>query len=139
MATNLSMPAIAGNRIASACALLLSAAVLALGCNSGGQAETKVPAAGPAFAEVQPIFKESCTGCHGSQNPKEGLDLSSYASVMKGASDEQVIKPDDPDNSLLFKAISGKPGVKRMPPIGPPLDKAKVELIRRWIENGAKA
>ena len=44
--------------------------------------------------------------------------------------------PGSPEESLLIRQISGEPPA--MPQVGDPLDAIKVELISRWIAEGAK-
>jgi mono/diheme cytochrome c family protein len=53
---------------------------------------------------VGQLFAASCTACHGSSG---GLKLSNYADSMKGGQDGPVIKPGDPNGSLLVQKMSG--------------------------------
>ncbi len=51
---------------------------------------------------------------------------------------ERVV-PGDPDNSLLVKKIEQTPPCgDPMPPTGVKLADAQIQLIRTWIQNGAK-
>jgi hypothetical protein len=53
------------------------------------------------------LFTVKCTGCHteGDAAP-EGLDLSTYAAIMKGSENGPVIIANDPTNSLLVQVQS---------------------------------
>ena len=53
---------------------------------------------------IDQLFAANCTGCHGSSG---GLKLSNYADAMKGGTDGVVIKPGDPNGSLLVQKMSG--------------------------------
>jgi WD40 repeat protein len=90
--------------------------------------------------EIVPIFTASCTGCHQPEKKKGGLDLSTHRASMVGAKDGPAIIPGNPDNSPLVKVLipeaPGEPPA--MPEKGDPLTAQQVELIKRWIKEGAK-
>ena len=91
------------------------------------------------WKDVRPVLQVHCQGCH--QPAKKGGDylLTSYQAMMgPGESDEQPIVPGDAANSYLFQQIDPSGGVAEMPQGKPPLTMATVELIRRWILEGAK-
>lgn len=126
------------------------AAMLVAGCKSseGSETATTAPPAGtpslpagapaaPGYAGVQVFFNTSCAGCHGATNGKAGIDLSSYDGVMKGGREGAIVKPGDPDNSLLVQALRGTHGAKQMPPRGAaPED--RIKAVEAWIKDGAK-
>ncbi len=89
----------------------------------------------PLFeTDVLPIFKANCLRCHGAKAKKAELDLRSRASILTGGESGPVIDPGKPQKSLLYEMVhDGKmpPGKARK------LSQAEVEIIRRWIENGA--
>ena len=81
-------------------------------------------------SEIQPIFNESCTSCHGGL---AGLSLASYNNVMNGGNSGDVIIPYDHANSILWQyVISGF-----MPPSNSDLTDTQVDLIAQWIDEGA--
>ncbi len=89
-----------------------------------------------------PILALYCGSCHGlpSQNPAANLSLRSYSGVMEGGNLGPVVKPGDPAGSPLIAFIDGRRGeAQRMPMNAPPLRRDRIELIRRWIAEGAKA
>ncbi len=86
--------------------------------------------------DVLPVLSERCGICHAAGNPQANLVLASHKTLLEGGLSGSVIRPGNPDQSLLIEYISGeKP---RMPKVGPPLTPQQVELIRRWIVEGAK-
>lgn len=97
------------------------------------------PAAAASAANwdsVAPIFSKNCSGCHNSNNPRSGLDLTSYASTIAGGRGGSEITPGDPDNSRLTAFLKGN-GRPLMPPRGA-LSDADIATISTWIKAGAK-
>jgi len=90
-----------------------------------------------AYASIQAILDARCISCHGAQNPPEGLNLTSYDTVMKGGEHGAVVKAGAPADSLIVKMIRGADG-KRMPPKGDALTAEQIETIEHWIADGAK-
>ena len=98
---------------------------------------------------VEPLIIKRCLGCHTAEEPKEELVLErgqGYAQLVERASEQvpsmELVVPGDADTSYLWHKVDhtashgkGMPrtltGAKRLPP-------AELELIRRWIEDGAK-
>ena len=92
--------------------------------------------------DVAPILAFHCHYCHGNrrQVPAGDLDTRTYATLMRGGGLGDIIRPGNPDRSLLVQFIEGKRGPdKRMPGKAPPLSARDIETIRRWIAEGAKA
>ncbi len=83
------------------------------------------------FADVQRDVLEPgrCVRCHspGGDSP----DLATYESIMASAG---LVAPGDPDGSRLYRVLAR--GL--MPPSGP-LDSLQIEIVRRWISEGARA
>ena len=84
--------------------------------------------------EIQPLFAERCTGCHGGNSPQSGLDLRTLASLLRGGDNGPVILEGFSDKSILIRQLVRG----AMPPegVGKPLSEAEVELIRAWIDRG---
>ena len=70
-----------------------------------------------SFAEdVMPIFRGRCVGCHqpGAEAfDKSGLDLSSYAGVMKGTKFGAMVVPREPDSSNLMWLLDWRASTRR--------------------------
>jgi mono/diheme cytochrome c family protein len=119
--------------------LLLASASLA----SRSLAAEKAPAI-DFGRDIRPIFSENCYACHGPDKDKRkaGLRLDLKEDAFKKLdSGDFAIVPGKPDQSRLLKVISLPPGDDdHMPPAktGKKLTPAQVELLRRWIVQGAK-
>lgn len=94
----------------------------------------------PSFhAEVRPLLERSCQGCHQPAKAKGGLDLTSFAALMRGGESGALVSPGAPDASLLIEEVADPDGLgPSMPKDGAPLAAAEVAMLRRWIEAGAK-
>ena len=93
--------------------------------------------------EVRPILAKNCFPCHGQDEAKraKGLRLDRRESAVKPLKDgETAIVPGDPESSELVVKITEEDETLRMPPrkTGNRLTPAEVELLRRWIEQGAE-
>ena len=84
--------------------------------------------------DIQPVFRQSCIGCHGPSQQLAGLRLDRKSSVFKDGARRVV--PGSSENSFLFHRIAGSAYGMQMPPTGP-LGADKVQLIKRWIDQGA--
>ena len=94
---------------------------------------------GTSYAKlIAPILKDRCEPCHYTKDKKGGLDVTSFASLMKGGKSKSppIVTPGDPDKSLLIKDIVGKdpPMPKNANPLTPP----QIDAITKWIKEGAK-
>ncbi len=106
----------------------------------GARAADQKPAkqTGPVsfYRQVRPILQRSCSGCH--QPAKRGgkLLLTSYEGLKAGGENGAALVPGKPEESLVVQYISGpKP---EMPKNGEPLKPLQIELISKWIGQGAK-
>jgi WD40 repeat protein len=90
--------------------------------------------------DVAPILKENCFACHDAKKRKGKFDMSSYESFRKGGDKEDPVVPGKPDESLIIDLLTAK-DKSRMPPpkdIPDPLPKEKIDVIAKWIAEGAK-
>ncbi|MCY3759593.1 MAG: DUF1549 domain-containing protein, partial [Acidobacteria bacterium] len=88
--------------------------------------------------EIEPIFQERCLACHGSQTQLHGFRLDRRSNAFRGGdSGVPAIVPGNSSDSLLLRYVSGRDPDVVMPPEGPPLTGEQVELLRRWIDQGA--
>ncbi|MFI5386102.1 MAG: c-type cytochrome domain-containing protein [Fimbriimonadales bacterium] len=126
-----------GSTIASGLALA-GVVSLSIAFALGPQRKTpprKAPA--PTYAKLAPLFKQKCATCHMGARPKHGLDLTSYANVMKGDKEGKVVIPGKAGQSRLSLAVHHAKGAAAMPPTStlPAID---VAMIDTWINLGAK-
>lgn len=89
--------------------------------------------------DVFPIIQDNCLRCHGGTDEtgevvmESGLDMTTYDKMMIGSEFGTVVEPGDLDNSLLVEMIT----TGDMPDEGDPLQPEQIELITRWIAQGA--
>ena len=92
--------------------------------------------------DVMPIFVGRCVACHqagGEGTQKSGLDLSSYAGVMKGTKFGPMVIPGDPESSSLMALLDWRVSPEiRMPHGKKQLSTCDRDAIRAWIREGAK-
>lgn len=103
--------------------------------------------AGPAPVdfdrEIRPILSESCFRCHGpdEQRRKAKLRLDTKEGAFRDLGEGVVpIAPGHPDESEAYQRIISDDPAEKMPPpdSGKSLTPAQVELVGRWIAEGAK-
>ena len=85
---------------------------------------------------IRPIFKDHCLNCHNPDKSKADLDLSTMAGVLQGGSGGAIVKAGVADSSSLYLSVIHHDSVEPMPPKKPKLSKAKLDLIRKWIQGG---
>jgi hypothetical protein len=76
-----------------------------------------------------PLFAVKCTGCHG-ELATGGLNMLTYADLMKGSAKGPVIMPGDSANSVLFQVQSAGGHFAS-------LSAEELEIIKQWIDAGA--
>jgi len=80
--------------------------------------------------DIAPVLQKSCVECHSARKRKADYDVSTHAAALEG------VVPGKPESSDLYMSLLGK-GRKKMPPKGP-LPAAQIEMVRKWIADGAK-
>jgi hypothetical protein len=109
--------------------------------HSGGFAQD-APASERAidFARhVQPILAKHCYACHGPGEAEGGLQFTSKeAAFSELDSGFQAIVRGKPDESEVFKRITSEDEGERMPAEADPLRPEEIEIVRKWIEQGAQ-
>ena len=92
--------------------------------------------------DVVPIFVGRCVSCHqpnGEGTAKSGLDLTSYAGVMKGTKFGPMVIPGEPETSNLMLLLDWRASPElRMPHGKKQLSSCDRNDIRAWIREGAK-
>jgi len=92
--------------------------------------------------DVVPIFKGRCESCHqpnGEGTEKSGLDLTTYAGLMKGTKFGPMVIPGDPESSNLMLLLDWRASPElRMPHGKKQLSTCDRNAIRAWIREGAK-
>jgi len=87
--------------------------------------------------DIEPILRANCYQCHGEKKASARLRLDDKQLAMKGGISGAAIIPGKSAESRLMKRIHGEGDEARMPLGGDPLKPGQIELIRRWIDQGA--
>lgn len=91
------------------------------------------------YKHVRPILQANCTGCHQPAKAKGDYVMTDFAKLLAGGEEGSAIVPGKPEASnLLTVSTPGADGKAEMPPKGDPLHASQLDLIRRWIAEGAK-
>ena len=88
--------------------------------------------------DVEPLFRERCSICHGPKQQMGGLRLDSKAATLAGGNSGPVIKPGNSAGSRLIHMVAGLVKGSVMPMVGERLTVEQVSLLRGWIDQGAK-
>jgi hypothetical protein len=89
--------------------------------------------------QVKPILNKNCITCHGGVRQKGGFSLLFREEALaKTKSGKYAIIPGDPDHSELMRRITLHDPEDRMPYKHESLSKEEIDILRRWIEEGAQ-
>lgn len=87
--------------------------------------------------DVLPILEKNCLSCH-STKPKGGLRLDSLSALLRGGdSEEPGIVVGQPEKSPFIQRINPKDVDDIMPPKGERLTTAQIDILARWVAEGA--
>jgi hypothetical protein len=93
--------------------------------------------------DIRPILSDRCYTCHGpdqrNRQTKLRFDTEEGAKIELSGGRFAIV-PGDPGKSEMIRRITSPDPAVRMPPVyaGAALSSAQIDLIRRWIEQGAK-
>lgn len=92
------------------------------------------------YKQIRPIFQANCQGCHQPAKSHGRYVMTDFTKMLAGGESESAaIVPGKPDESYLIDQIAlDADGKALMPEKGKPLASVEIELIRRWIAEGAK-
>ena len=131
-------------RVGALLALLsLGVSVAAGAADEKGKSKPPVaaPNAGPKVSydkQVRPIFQAHCQGCHQPAKAGGAYVMTAFDRMLKGGeSGLPAIVPGKTDESYLIDKITPQDGKAEMPQDKPPLSAAELDLISRWIAQGA--
>jgi hypothetical protein len=89
--------------------------------------------------DIRPILNQNCMPCHGGVRQKNGVSfLFREEALGAGKSGKRTIVPGKPGESELIARVTSSDPEARMPYHAPPLSAQQIELLRRWIKQGAK-
>ncbi|WP_442508482.1 PSD1 and planctomycete cytochrome C domain-containing protein [Novipirellula sp. SH528] len=87
--------------------------------------------------DISPLLSDKCYYCHGPDSNHREADL---RLDVQSAAYASAIVPGHPDQSELFARITSDDAEMQMPPpdSGKSLNATEIEMIQRWIREGAK-
>ncbi|HET9378386.1 MAG TPA: DUF1549 domain-containing protein, partial [Chthoniobacterales bacterium] len=89
--------------------------------------------------DIRPILNQNCMPCHGGVRQKNGISfLFREEALGTGKSGKRTIVPGKPNESELIARVTSSDPEARMPYHAPPLSAQQIDLLRRWIKQGAK-
>lgn len=90
------------------------------------------------WRDIRPIFQANCQGCHQPAKTEGEYVMTDFAKLLAGGeSEEAAIIPGKPGESYLVEQITPVDGHAEMPRGKKPLGEVEIELITRWIAQGA--
>src|SRR6476661_745283 len=124
-------------RLCILCALLSALATwLILGAPTASAQDKPVS----FINEVAPILKENCFACHDAKKRSGKYDMTTFEKLMAGGAGGEGITAGKHADSELFALVTSEKE-RRMPPRKDnlsPVPKAQTEVVRKWIDQGAK-
>ncbi len=92
--------------------------------------------------DVRPILADKCFRCHGPDAAarQAGIRLDKRQDATTVRDGHRVIAPGEPAGSELMRRVTSRDADERMPPhdSGLTLTPRDIDVLRRWIEQGAK-
>ena len=89
------------------------------------------------YKQIRPIFQANCQGCHQPAKAKGGYVMTTFEQLLAGGDEGDAIISGKPDESYLVEEIALVDGEAEMPKGKPPLESGDLDLITRWITEGA--
>src|SRR5262245_57986631 len=119
--------------------MAVAGALLSLGVPRAAEAGPPASTVAVDFVrDVGPILRASCQKCHGPEKKMGQLRLDGREHAMKGGASGPVIIPGRSRESSLYRMLVHPDPDERMPRKADALAAHQVELIRRWIDQGAR-
>lgn len=87
---------------------------------------------------IEPVLHKKCYGCHGAVQQMNGLRLDDKEAALKGGYSGAAILPGKGAESPIVQRVTSEKNGFKMPPAGPRLSSAEIELLTAWIDRGAE-
>ena len=88
--------------------------------------------------DIQPLFEDYCIDCHGPDKQKSGFRVDRRVHLLKGGDTGlPAVIPGNSAGSYLIEVIKSADPEIGMPPKGGKLFDDEVELLEKWIAEGA--
>ena len=89
--------------------------------------------------DIKPILTKRCITCHGAEKQRSSLRLDTAKAALEGGNSGPILVAGKSAASRIIHAVTGTHDAPSMPPKRPRLDAREIALLRRWIDEGAKA
>ncbi len=88
--------------------------------------------------EVAPILLEHCVACHGARKSEGGYRVGAFEELQKaGDSGQAPIDATAGAGGEMLRRIASTDESERMPAESDPLPPEQIEILRRWVKEGA--
>ncbi len=110
--------------------------VVALASAQGARGDETRPVS--FLKDVAPILVQNCIACHNPKKSESKYIMTTFAQLAKGGAMGKgiTLKPGEPEESY-FVELCRPDGEPRMPWKQDPLPKEKLDVIERWVKEGA--
>ncbi len=96
------------------------------------------PAAAPDFhADIAPLLRDYCLGCHNAQDKEGDLSLDTFADLMRGGESGTAIVPGKAAESFLIRTLTKQDKPAMPPKKEPQPSAAEIALLKSWVDAGA--
>ena len=85
--------------------------------------------------DIQPLLEEHCYECHGPEKQKNGYRLDRRSSAFSGLVRHNIIAGSSQTSRVYTRVLNSQTGTRM--PLNDELARSEIELIRRWIDEGA--
>ena len=85
---------------------------------------------------IKPLLRQHCLKCHGNDEQESGLNMQTYAGLVKGGSGGPIVVPGRSNQSLMYQIVTDSDADSRMPPNKPMIPQHHIDLIQQWIDGG---
>ncbi|GAB3251926.1 hypothetical protein GCM10027347_10660 [Larkinella harenae] len=89
--------------------------------------------------QIKPLLNKQCIACHGGVKKASNYSLLfEHEALAPAKSGKHAIVPGNADASELIRRLTLTDPEERMPLDAPPLRDEEIELLRKWIDQGAE-
>ena len=88
--------------------------------------------------DIAPILRKYCAGCHNADEREGKLSIETFAEMQKGGEHGPAILPGDSKSSRLIRVLVGESKPAMPPEDNDAPSEAEIELLKAWIDAGAK-
>jgi WD40 repeat protein/mono/diheme cytochrome c family protein len=90
------------------------------------------------YKQIRPIFQAQCHGCHQPARSNGEYVMTEFSKLVAGGESETAaIVPENLADSYLLELITPTDGEATMPKGKKPLSQVEIDLIKKWINEGA--